>query len=106
MTAFCQLWLTCADKAEADTIASALLDQKLIVCAKQVPITADFTWQGKIERSQEVLLVMESKLAYFEAIETLVAEHHSYETFVLQAIPLAKVSSAATQWIEENLDYE
>ncbi len=106
MTEFCQLWLTCKDKAEADMIASALLERRLVVCAKQIPITADFWWEQVIDHAKEILLVMESKLSDFETIEKEVVKLHSYDTFVLQAIPLAKVSRGATQWMETYLNHE
>ena len=100
---FCQLWLTCEDGAEASKIAKTLLDKKLIVCAKQLPISADYRWKGSVEHGREVLLVMESHEELFDRVETEVAKLHSYETFVLQAVPLVKVSKDAQRWMNENL---
>jgi periplasmic divalent cation tolerance protein len=99
MSNVCQLWLTCADKKEADNIANTLLVKHLVACAKQVPITADYRWQGKIEHASEVMLVMESRLDLFDAVEAEVAKVHSYETFVLEAVPVLKVSKKANQWL-------
>ena len=96
---FCQLWLTCADKKEADKIANTLLVKHLIACAKQVPVSADYWWQGKIEHGEEILLIMEGKLELFDRIETEVKKLHSYETFVLEAVPVLKVSKKAEQWL-------
>jgi len=96
---FCQLWLTCADKKEADKIANTLLVKHLIACAKQAPVSADYWWQGKIEHGEEILLIMESKLKLFDRIETEVKKLHSYETFVLEAVPVLKVSKKANQWL-------
>jgi periplasmic divalent cation tolerance protein len=100
---FCQLWLTCADKKEADKIANTLLVKHLVACAKQLPVSADFHWQGKIEHSDEVLLIMDSKLDLFEEIEKEVAKLHSYETFVLEAIPVVKVSKKAENWLKSEI---
>ncbi len=103
MSQFCQVWLTCGDADEASKIVNTLLAKHLVACVKQVPITADFRWQGKIDKSNEVLLVMDSRLDLFEDIEKEVARIHSYETFVLQAIPVAKVSQGAKTWLEKEL---
>lgn len=103
MSNFCQLWLTCANREEADKIANTLLVKHLAACAKQVAIASDFRWQGKIEHSNEVLLVMDSKLELFDEVEKEVAKLHSYDTFVLQAVPIGKVSANARRWLETEL---
>ncbi len=96
---FCQLWLTCADGVEATKIAKALLDKRLIACAKQLPVSADYWWEGKVEHADEVLLVMESRRDLFDKVEAEVANLHSYETFVLQAIPMIRISKKAKAWL-------
>lgn len=103
MLGYCQLWLTCANKTEADKIAKALLAKYLVACAKQLPVSSDFLWQGKIDHNDEILLVMDSHEDLFDKIEAEVAKLHSYETFVLQAIPVSKVSTAAAKWLEDSL---
>ena len=103
---FCQLWLTCEDTAEADAIARALLDKKLIACAKQLPVSADFAWKGAKEHGSEILLVMDSREDLFDQVEAEVAKVHSYETFVLQAIPILKLSKKAETWLSEETRHE
>lgn len=100
---FCQLWLTCVNKEEADKIANTLLVKYLITCAKQVPAASDYRWQGKIEHANEVLLIMDSKLDLFHQIEAEVMKLHSYDTFVLQVVPISKVSSKAEKWLKDAL---
>lgn len=100
---FCQLWITCKDKAEADEVSAVLLKKRLIACARQILITSSFRWQGKIESSKEVLLQMESGLGLFEEIEKEITKLHSYGTFVLEAIPISKVSKQAIEWMKDSL---
>lgn len=100
---FCYLYLTCASKAESEKIATHLLQQRLIVCAKHIPIRAAYWWRGKIESGNEILLAMESRPGLFEEIENEVASLHSYGTFVLEAVPVSNVSKAASRWMDDNL---
>lgn len=100
---FCYLFLTCEDDNEAHEIATALLEKKLIVCAKQIPVNATYWWDGEITRGHEKMLVMESALDLFDTVEKEVAKLHSYDTFVLEATPIAKVSRDATKWMNDNL---
>ncbi len=101
---FVELVLTCENRAEAEKIADALLDQKLIACAKFVPVDSRFWWQGKIVYAQEILLLMESIADKFERIEAEVTRLHSYDTFVLQSIPMNQVSKQAALWLKEVID--
>jgi periplasmic divalent cation tolerance protein len=100
---YCYLYLTCEDQAEADKISTALLEKRLIACAKFIPIDCKYWWQGKITDAKEIMLIMESHEDLFDAIETEVKKLHSYETFVLEAIPVTKLSKKATKWMEQEL---
>lgn len=100
------MWLTCADKKEADKVANALLVKHLIACAKQITLATDYWWKGKIEHGDEVLLIMESKSENFDKIEAEVKKLHSYDTFVLEAIPVSRISKKAEQWLKAELPNE
>lgn len=105
MSGFCQLQLTCTNKAEADLIISRLLDDNLIACAKQIPLTAAFKWKGKFARENETLLLMESREELFDEVEQVVASLHTYDTFVLTATPIMRVSKKAEDWLNESLKH-
>jgi periplasmic divalent cation tolerance protein len=100
---YVQLNLTCETPEEATAIADALLEHHLIVCAKQLPVSSKFWYQGELHESNEVMLVMDSAEDLFFAIEAEVGRLHGYVVFVLQMIPLVGLSSAAQQWMDENL---
>lgn len=102
MPQFIELHLTCADKTEADRIANILLEKRLVACIRQVPVTSDYHWQGKLEQAKEILLIMESREDLFDRIEAEVAKLHSYDTFVLTATPITRASHKALQWLKES----
>ena len=64
----CLLFLSCKNIKEADKISGQLLKEKLIVCAKKIPINSSYLWKSKIESAQEVLLIMDSIEENFEKI--------------------------------------
>lgn len=74
------LYLTCANQGEADKIVQALLEKRLVVCVKKMPVNSDFLWQGKIDHSSEILLIMDSKEELFGEVEKEVKRLHSYDT--------------------------
>lgn len=98
------LFLTCANSKEANKIAKALHDNKLVVCIKRMPVSSSFLWQGKTDKAQEVLLVMESIESKFKVIEKEVKKHHSYSTFVLFSTPISQTSQGVTKWLKQELE--
>lgn len=97
-------YLTCADEAEANKISQALLENKLIACARQSKVNSSYWWDGKINHDDEVLLMMESLEEKFTEIEAVVAKIHSYDEFVLTAIPVLKASTGVEAWLESTLN--
>lgn len=97
------LTLTCKDTTEAETIIQSLLAQRLIACAKTSTVSSTFYWHKQIEKAQEILVTMESDLEKFEEIENAIKALHSYETFVLQAYPILKVSTGVHEWINQSI---
>jgi uncharacterized protein involved in tolerance to divalent cations len=45
----------------------------------------------------------DSRSDLFEIIEVEIAKIHSYDTFVMQATPVAGVSKDAKKWLKEEL---
>lgn len=103
---YCQLWLTVGSKEEADKIAGTLLAKHLVACVRQIPVSSDFRWSGKIEHSEEVLLQMESRVNLFAQAEAEIAKLHNYDTFVLEATAVGKISKSAEKWLNSELKNE
>lgn len=104
MDGFCQLWLTCANKKEADKIGRILLEKKMIACYGILsPFSGEFRWREKIEKADEALLELLTRMDLFDEIETEVAKLHSYNTFVLIATPVIKISKKAERWLKKEL---
>ena len=100
---FVELVLTCGSWQEAQKITDALLEKKLVACVEQMEIRSKNWWKGKIEESKEIKLVMKTVADYFDKIEAEIKRHHSYETIVLQMIPVVDTSKDAQAWLLENL---
>lgn len=99
--AFVQLVLTCGSWQEAQAIADALLGKHLVACVESLEIKSKYHWQGKLEEANEIKLVMETVADNFDKVEAEVAKLHSYDTFVLQQIPITNLSKKAQTWLEQ-----
>jgi len=73
----------------ARSLAKAALEARLVACANLVPaIESHYWWQGKIEKSREVLLMMKTVQGKLVDLEKLIVSLHPYETpeFVVMTI--------------------
>lgn len=98
------LFLTCANDDEAEKISQSLLEKHLIVCAKKSQVSSTFFWKGNIDKANEILLIMESIEDNYDKIEKEVKSLHSYETFVLTAVPVVKSSQGVESWLKTGLN--
>ena len=97
------LYLTCGNIGEAKIITKTLLEKHLIACAKFIDVNSSYWWDDEIVDDNEVLVIMESVSSLFDEIESVVAELHSFDTFVLESVPVNKVSKGAKQWLTKEL---
>ena len=95
--------VTAKDDAEANKIAEKLVAKKLIACVNIVPgIQSIFRWQGKVDRAQEVLLVLKSRRRHFPAIVKTVQALHSYDVPEIIALPIVEGNKDYLQWMTES----
>lgn len=69
-----------ADQERAEALARALLERRLAACVALQPLTSWYRWEGRLERSAEVQLLIKTHPARLAALEQAVRELHSYTT--------------------------
>src|ERR1039458_4992649 len=92
--------VTAKDRKEAEQIAKGLLEAKLIACANIIEgVQSFFWWQGKIDSSKEVLLILKTKKNLFKKVSVKVKSLHSYQTPEIISLPLSAGSKDYLEWI-------
>ena len=95
--------VTCSNAEEADTIATALLEEHLVACVNIAGrIRSLYHWQGAIARESESLLLMKTQQERFEALSRRVKELHSYEVPEIIAMPIQVGNPDYLEWIRES----
>ncbi len=66
--------------AEAEPLVDRLLDARLIACANLIgPMRSRYRWEGVIETSAEMLLVLKTPLSCVPELTTRISQWHSYD---------------------------
>ena len=98
---YCIISTTTDSKENADAITQLLLEKKLIACVQSATIQSAYHWQGKIIKSEEILLQMKTKKSLFEQIQTEIEHLHTYDVPEIIMVPLTGANISYLQWIEE-----
>lgn len=93
------IYTTCASEAEAETIAKALLDEKLIACANWWPVRSAYNWRGKRQNENEIALILKTDESQAEAVSEKIKELHSYDTPCIARIEVAKINQEYERWL-------
>ncbi|HZP18275.1 MAG TPA: divalent-cation tolerance protein CutA [Terriglobales bacterium] len=95
---------TAGSEAEARKIAEGLVERCLAACVNIVPgVQSVYRWQGKIERSEEFLLLIKTAARREEQVRATIRELHSYELPECIAFRVESGSQEYLQWIEDSL---
>ena len=96
------LMTTLPDRDSARQLAQKLVGEQLAACVNILPgVESIYFWQGKIEQSDEVLLLIKVPEAGYEAVQQRLKTLHPYQVPELIALPVVKALSEYVQWAHE-----
>lgn len=95
--------ITAPSKDVAKKISEHLLEKKLAACVNIVsPINSLYTWEGKMNDDEEVLMIVKTRAAIFETeFINAVKTTHPYDVPEIIALPIIMGSKDYLNWIDE-----
>lgn len=98
--------VTTPDLKVARQLAQAALKARLIACANLVPkLESHYWWEGKIEKGEEVLVIMKTTRTRLAALEKLIVAKHPYDTLEFLVVPLMAGNARYLKWITDSVGY-
>ena len=98
---------TAGSAEEARKIANHLVENQLAACVNIVPnIQSIYRWQGKVDSSQEWLLLIKTTAKKTDDVREAIRELHSYDLPECIAIAIEDGSAEYLQWIGESVAAE
>ena len=96
--------MTAGSREEAVRIADLIVVARLAACVQILPeIESVYHWEGKVERSAEVLLLAKTTHANFQPLESAVRALHSYQNPEIVALDITASSAPYLEWMISNV---
>lgn len=94
------IYVSCRTE-DARALASRLVEERLVACASIVPrVESLYRWEGRIEREDEAVLLLETSDAATSAAIARIEALHAYEVPKIVAIEVAETTRAYGAWVD------
>ena len=98
---------SCPDAETAGRIADALVGEHLAACVNVLPgIASVYRWQGRVERADEVLLLIKTTRERLDALTARIVALHPYDLPEVIALDIADGLPAYLDWIVRDTTQE
>jgi periplasmic divalent cation tolerance protein len=85
---------------EAEKAGRVLVESRLCACVNIMPgMVSLYWWQGKIDRGEEVVMIIKTRSSLAEAVRAAVKRIHSYTTPAILILPVESVDPDYHAWI-------
>ncbi|MBT4739051.1 MAG: divalent-cation tolerance protein CutA [Rhodospirillaceae bacterium] len=96
----CMIYVATSGPEEAQKLAETLVSEQLVACVNIIDgVTSVYRWQGKIESSQESLLIAKTTHERREAAMVRLRDLHSYDTPCIVAYDMTAGVPEYLDWI-------
>lgn len=96
------IFITASSEEEAQKIAIALVNEKLVACVNIIPgIRSIYWWEDKVCQEDEVMLIAKSTQSLFPSIMDRVKSLHSYQVPEIISFPISEGLPEYLNWISE-----
>jgi len=92
--------VNCPDEDAANTLALAVVEARLAACVNILPRAQSiYHWEGKVESTTEIPLLIKSTAANYPALERTIRENHPYEVPEIIGLPVTRGLPEYLNWV-------
>ncbi len=94
------VYTTYPSLAEAETTGRALVERRLAACVNILPgMVSHYRWEGRLERGEEVVMLVKTRASLAEDVRTAVRAQHPYTTPAILVLPIESVDQTYLAWV-------
>lgn len=85
---------------EAEQAGRSIVERRLAACVNILPgMISHYWWEGKVERGEEVVMIIKTRAALAEAVSGAVKALHAYDTPAIVTLPVGSADPDYHRWI-------
>ena len=97
---YCCVLSTVPSIKKARMLAGLLISRKLAACVQIFPgLESHYRWRGKKETSEEILLLIKTKVSVYKKLEKVLLKNHPYEVPEIICLPITQGSKSYLDWL-------
>jgi periplasmic divalent cation tolerance protein len=101
------VYTTYPSAVEAERAGRAVVERRLAACVNILPgMISHYWWEGKVERGEEVVMIIKTRAALVEPLRIAVREMHSYVTPAFTVLPAEGGDRDYLAWIMRETEGE
>ncbi len=94
------VYTTYPSLVEAEKAGRALTEAGLAACVNILPnMVSIYRWQGKVERAEEVVMIVKTRVSLKEKVAVTIKGNHSYDTPAIVFLATAGGDADYSRWI-------
>ena len=94
------VYTTYPSLVEAEKAGRAIVERRLAACVNILPgMISHYWWEGKVERGEEVVMIIKTRASLAEAVRAEVKALHSYTTPAILVLPIAGGEPGYLDWL-------
>jgi periplasmic divalent cation tolerance protein len=94
------VYTTYPSLVEAEEAGRSVVAAGLAACVNILPkMISLYRWQGKVERAEEVVMIVKTRASLAERVRAALKEAHSYDTPAILVVPIEGVDHDYFQWL-------
>ena len=90
---------TLATEADARAFVTALVEARVVACGTLVPGRSIYRWAGELTEEAEVVILLKTDEAKWDALCAAVRERHPYQVPELLALPVERGLDRYLSWL-------
>lgn len=99
---YCMVYITTKDSTQAKELGEKVVAQRLAACANIIErIDSFYHWKGNLEKDEEGLLILKTKVSLYPQLEEFIKKHHTYTVPCILAYPILQGNPDYLKWLEE-----
>jgi periplasmic divalent cation tolerance protein len=85
---------------EAEAAGRKIVERRLAASVNILPgMISHYWWRGKIERAEEVAMIVKTRASLAEPVRAMVKDLHAYDTPAIMVLPVESADAAYHQWV-------